>query len=155
MELTDPTQVVDRTKLMLLLLDDLKLISKPSRVQIVNQEDISAATPNVEDKVYLLLSDLYTSFTSPLGPAIPGRKKLYPLAGPKILFYLSNLPRISRQSLPHDIEKYQGRLRRENEEKAEVAGVASNKLSIHSKVESGSPGMRVPESGRAKIEEIP
>lgn len=112
-------QIQDRRQLLLMVAEDAKSIISESKVRLLDAS---------EDDCYLALSDIYRIMST---PAKAGSKKvLFPLAAPKILFYLSNLNRIPREQLTRQLQRYIDRLKAEELDDREFKGSVGSNLAL-------------------------
>lgn len=108
---------------------------------LVNSEDHGS------DKAFLALSDMHAMFASSSTPGSPRKKARFPLAGPKLLFYASNLGRMPRARLLARMEAYRTRLVHEQEQDTALQQGSSDPLVLGQ--QRTTDPLRV-----AKIEEI-
>lgn len=92
------------------------------------------ATDASEDTTYLAVSDLHRVFSL----MRKGTKKVaFPLAAPKILFYLSNLDRIPRSDVMDGLTRYMDRLKAEEEEDDGLKSAAGSRLALRPDARKG------------------
>ena len=112
-------QIQDRRQLLLLIAEDAKSLLNESKVRLIDA---------LEDDSYLILSDIYRIMST---PAKAGSKKgLFPLAAPKILFYLSNLKRTPREQLTEQLQRYIDRLKAEELDDEELKGSVGSNVAL-------------------------
>jgi hypothetical protein len=102
---------------MLMLASDAKLLLREARIR---EADTS------EDEAYLALSHMHRIFSE--AGSRSGKKAAFPLAAPKLFFYLSNLERIPRGKMLKDLQRYADRLQAEDQEDDELKESATSEL---------------------------
>ena len=99
------------------------------------------------DKAFHALSDMHSMFASSSALGAARKKARFPLAGPKLLFYASNLGRMSRARLLARLEAYRTRLEQEKEQDSALKKGSLDPLVLGHQREAGPQPV-------AKIEEI-
>lgn len=112
------------------------------------QEPRILSEDQTESDLFLVLSHMHRIFSTP--GAEGSKKPGFPLAAPKLLFYLSNIDRIPRSQLRGNLQRYFERLQAEEKDDAELQEAAQGRLSV--KAESYPNGGFAPLDGPKIVE---
>ena len=101
-------QIASRRRLAFTLVTESLLLLRVPPITLLEKRK------KTSDKAFLALSDLYRIASYPVKK--DRKKRLFPLAAPKLLFYASNLGRMPRTSLLQQMAVYRNHLEKEERE---------------------------------------